>query len=855
MAKLVVTEQGEQRTVEIGSTDVVEVGRDEACGIRISDPLSSRRHCRVLGTMSGFELVDLGSSNGTVHNGHRVERVPLVAGDRIQIGEVRIEFIEEPRSEQATAPLVEPETPTVREPAPPPPSASKPKKAAPQAAPLPPEPESDDAPHLVVVNGPLQGRRLALRAPFLIGRKEDCDLVLPDRKASGAHARIEAHGARWLIRDLDSGNGLFLGKSRIRKHQLQDGDLLQVGDTQLRVRGIPSGAPSGSPSQVIRALDEGEITEEDLSRLTPRMLEEEGRLQWLHTLIVLVSGVLIVYFGRSTFIDLTENRLPLDEANLLGVPGSFENPPEGGWAELWEVDAATSDAVVLEGIEEPGLPHGDAALSVRSTGGSFRAVRLYDRQLHDFTEGEAFRLSGQLKAEGFTRVGLALRWYTRRGAGLGPVEESYTVLDDRKGAWIGLEAAMIPPSHGEPTACQVGILALGSGRLLADALSLVRIERPEAEGLRREAGTGLASLGIDLDPKGIITVSRGRESLIRSLRLARGAEAGGVPWGQLFPTSRSVLEVHETGSIRNDFDLDRDKVTQITEIDPAGVRVTWSAPFEDSMQLVLELGRSLEGRASSVFLGDSCVAARVDWSDLSTVVGEEWVIGRGAEQITLRLGVPGVLQVLDPVAARNGLAVSWTPREAPPAGVLELSLGTVSDREKRRLDEAWETFAARIAEGREGEALGLLDSLGVEFPWREDVVERVAQERARILESAAAGWSDLRAMVDDLRQFPGTPISRVLVERSEEFSRRFAGTDEARRARDLVTETSRAIDARRTDEVQERARGLLAEGNRYFEARRDRLARIYYRWVEQDHPGTEEARTAGERLRIIEARE
>ena len=132
MAKLVVTEQGKQRTLEIENTDVVEIGREDSCQIRIADPLSSRRHCRILGTLSGFELVDLGSSNGTVHNGMRIERVPLVAGDRIQIGEVRIEFIEEPRSEQPTAPLMAasdpPETKSV------PPAQRPAPKAAPPAA-------------------------------------------------------------------------------------------------------------------------------------------------------------------------------------------------------------------------------------------------------------------------------------------------------------------------------------------------------------------------------------------------------------------------------------------------------------------------------------------------------------------------------------------------------------------------------------------------------------------------------------------------------------------------------------------------------------------------------------------------
>ena len=95
MAQLVVSEGGRRQTFPLGGAKVV-VGRDVGCEIVISDPHSSRRHCEIVPTGDGYELVDRNSSNGTVHNGARIERVPLVAGDRIQIGEVLIEFIAPP---------------------------------------------------------------------------------------------------------------------------------------------------------------------------------------------------------------------------------------------------------------------------------------------------------------------------------------------------------------------------------------------------------------------------------------------------------------------------------------------------------------------------------------------------------------------------------------------------------------------------------------------------------------------------------------------------------------------------------------------------------------------------------------
>ena len=48
----------------------------------------SRKHCRVIRDGDELRLEDLGSSNGTFHNGRRVQEAVLEAGDTIQIGPV-----------------------------------------------------------------------------------------------------------------------------------------------------------------------------------------------------------------------------------------------------------------------------------------------------------------------------------------------------------------------------------------------------------------------------------------------------------------------------------------------------------------------------------------------------------------------------------------------------------------------------------------------------------------------------------------------------------------------------------------------------------------------------------------------
>ncbi len=67
-------------------SDEIVIGRTSACDISISNQQVSRKHARVFVSAKGPSLEDLGSKNGTFHNGKPVtEIVPLEEGDVIQI--------------------------------------------------------------------------------------------------------------------------------------------------------------------------------------------------------------------------------------------------------------------------------------------------------------------------------------------------------------------------------------------------------------------------------------------------------------------------------------------------------------------------------------------------------------------------------------------------------------------------------------------------------------------------------------------------------------------------------------------------------------------------------------------------
>ncbi len=71
-------------------------------------------------------------------------------------------------------------------------------------------------------------RSVAIRSPFRIGRRADCDLSLPSQSVSGNHAKIvDEDGELWLY-DLGSTNGTFVNGERVHDRvALQDGDAVQ----------------------------------------------------------------------------------------------------------------------------------------------------------------------------------------------------------------------------------------------------------------------------------------------------------------------------------------------------------------------------------------------------------------------------------------------------------------------------------------------------------------------------------------------------------------------------------------------------------------------------------------------------
>jgi pSer/pThr/pTyr-binding forkhead associated (FHA) protein/pimeloyl-ACP methyl ester carboxylesterase len=70
-----------------------------------------------------------------------------------------------------------------------------------------------------------------------IGRGGDNDVPIADESVSQHHALIERRGEEFLIRDVRSRNGIWLGKQRVEEHRLRDGDVLSLGRAKMVFKG------------------------------------------------------------------------------------------------------------------------------------------------------------------------------------------------------------------------------------------------------------------------------------------------------------------------------------------------------------------------------------------------------------------------------------------------------------------------------------------------------------------------------------------------------------------------------------------------------------------------------------------
>jgi pSer/pThr/pTyr-binding forkhead associated (FHA) protein len=217
------------------------LGRQDDNTIVLDDARLSRHHLRLDLRDGQLTLTDLGSANGTRVNGQAVTTNQVMhPGDRIQIGDSVLVVEGGPAPAGSVAAAGATVTTDLHET---------------RTGPLP----GGIVPRLIVQGGPLAGREYPLNQPALIaGRQPGLDLTLDDSQASRQHARFEVRNGQVFVTDLGSANGTRVNGQPVSGAQLLgEGDLIQIGMTQLRAAGI---APAGVVSDATVVAGAGGIS-------------------------------------------------------------------------------------------------------------------------------------------------------------------------------------------------------------------------------------------------------------------------------------------------------------------------------------------------------------------------------------------------------------------------------------------------------------------------------------------------------------------------------------------------------------------------------------------------------------------
>src|SRR5262245_49096824 len=74
---------------------------------------------------------------------------------------------------------------------------------------------------------------LPAEGTVVIGRSREVELRLADPDTSRRHAEIRCSGGRCFVHDLLSTNGTWINGNRADEHELQPGDRIEVGSTEI----------------------------------------------------------------------------------------------------------------------------------------------------------------------------------------------------------------------------------------------------------------------------------------------------------------------------------------------------------------------------------------------------------------------------------------------------------------------------------------------------------------------------------------------------------------------------------------------------------------------------------------------
>ncbi|MGB8930980.1 MAG: sigma 54-interacting transcriptional regulator [Anaeromyxobacteraceae bacterium] len=220
MPELAFFRHGEE-LLRVALGDRTAIGRAPECDVTLPDPALSRVHAVVERRGEAFLLLDR-SGRGTRLGGRTVHEAPLLDGAELALGAWRALF----RASSL------PDTDATRAAA----GSTRIRELEP-AGPLPP------AARIRVRERAAERVESLTLDGVTVGKRGSAELVIDDPFVSSRHVRIEAREGRWLLVDLGSTNGTFLGGARVERAELPLGVPITVGEAELILEPLTAPPP------------------------------------------------------------------------------------------------------------------------------------------------------------------------------------------------------------------------------------------------------------------------------------------------------------------------------------------------------------------------------------------------------------------------------------------------------------------------------------------------------------------------------------------------------------------------------------------------------------------------------------
>lgn len=211
---------------------VTSIGRDEMADIPLFGDLSiAKDHARLL-LQDNDVFVQSATNTCVTVNGSQTQYARLRPWDVVGVGGISLRFHQKASAAQMAMVMPLPDL------------------TSPQYRPqYTPTDQTISQPAVVVATGQL--RLVATAGPHLnqrfqfgpgavrIGREPGSGILLAsDGVVSRNHAELTYDGRNWIVRDLNSRNGLWVNGVRVTEHTLKAGDQIGVGQSWLRVEGL-----------------------------------------------------------------------------------------------------------------------------------------------------------------------------------------------------------------------------------------------------------------------------------------------------------------------------------------------------------------------------------------------------------------------------------------------------------------------------------------------------------------------------------------------------------------------------------------------------------------------------------------